>query len=52
MFKFECKEETYICDIQENNNDKINYQGRVYYLCRDVIRSTITLYKLDKNIKS
>lgn len=51
MFKFECKEETYICDIQENNNGKINYQGRVYYLCRDVIRSTITLYKLDKNIK-
>lgn len=50
MFRFVCKEDTYICDIEANSDEKISYMGQMYYLCRDFNSGNICLYKLDKSI--
>lgn len=51
MFKFCCKGDTYICDTIPDSKEKIVYFGRVYYECRDAIKSDIKLFQMDKNIK-
>lgn len=51
MFKFRCKGDTYICDVEPDSTEKISYQGRVYYQCRDYDGENLKLYKMDKNIK-
>lgn len=51
MFKFRCKGDTYICDTKTDNEEKISYQGHVYYQCRDVEEGALKLFKMDKNIK-
>lgn len=50
VFQFRCKGDTYLCDVKEGNMEKINYQGRAYYLCRDESTAPIMLYKMDKSI--
>lgn len=51
MFKFRCKGNTYICDVDFDDREKISFQGRVYYQCRDVDDTKLKLFKMDKNIK-
>lgn len=51
LFKFRCKGDTYICDVSPSEKEKIIFQGRVYYQCRDFQDGTVKLYKMDKNIK-
>lgn len=51
MFKFRCKGDTYICDVEPDEQERITYHGRVYYQCRDFKEGTVKLYKMDKNIK-
>lgn len=51
LFKFRCKGDTYICDVQPDEREKISYAGRVYYQCRDVEEGTVKLFKMDKNIR-
>lgn len=51
MFKFRCRGNTYICDVDPSDEEKITYQGRVYYPCRDFEEEVLKLYKMDKNIK-
>lgn len=51
MFKFRCKEETYICDVHPSGEEKISFQGRMYYQCRDFKDASLKLFKMDKNIK-
>lgn len=51
MFKFRCKGDVYICDVEPDEREKISYLGRVYYQCRDCYEGTIKLFKMDKNIK-
>lgn len=51
MFKFRCKGNTYICDVNPDEEEKISFQGRVYYQCRDYDGENLKLYKMDKNIK-
>ena len=53
MFKFRCKGDTYICDVNGDEKvEKISYHGRVYYECRDFVEGSVKLYKMDKNIKT
>lgn len=51
MFKFRCKGDTYICDVNPDEQEKVNYQGRVYYQCHDFMEGSLKLFKMDKNIK-
>lgn len=51
MFKFRCKGDTYICDVNPDEQEKLTYQGRVYYQCRDFSEGTLKLFKMDKNIR-
>jgi CTP:phosphocholine cytidylyltransferase-like protein/glycine/serine hydroxymethyltransferase len=51
MFKFRCKGDTYICDVEPDEQEKISHQGRVYYQCRDLSEGSVKLFKMDKNIK-
>ena len=51
MFKFRCKGEVYICDVEPDVTEKITHQGRVYYQCRDFDEGSIKLYRMDKNVK-
>ena len=51
FFKFRCKGDTYICDVEPGNEEKISYQGRFYYQCSDLERGFIKLFKMDKNIR-
>jgi glycine hydroxymethyltransferase len=51
LFKFRCKGDIYICDIEPNDAEKISYQGRVYYQCRDFEMGSVKLFKMDKNIR-
>lgn len=51
MFKFRCKGDTYICDVEPDEQEKISYYGRIYYQCRDFEEGSIKLYKMDKNIR-
>ena len=47
LFRFCCQKNTYICDICENNQDRIIYLGKVYVRCRDFENDSISLYKLN-----
>lgn len=51
MFKFRCKGDIYICDVEPDESEKISFNGRVYYQCRDFKEGTVKLFKMDKNIK-
>ena len=51
LFKFRCKGDTYICDVEPDETEKITYDGRVYYQCRDIEEGTVKLFKMDKNIR-
>lgn len=51
MFKFRCRGDIYVCDIDPDSRERITYQGRVYYPCRDLNQKGLGLYKMDKNIK-
>ena len=52
MFRFYCKGNYYICDVENNSDNKISYLGRMYYQCKDENRGDgLKMYKLDKNIK-
>ena len=51
LFKFRCKGDTYICDVNPDEQEKLTYQGRVYYQCRDFSEGTLKLFKMDKNIR-
>lgn len=47
LFKFECLENTYICDVEPGLDEKIYYHGRVFYMCNDAV-DEIRLYKMEK----
>lgn len=51
LFKFRCKGDTFICDVEPDETEKISFQGRVYYQCRDFKEGSVKLFKMDKNIK-
>jgi CTP:phosphocholine cytidylyltransferase-like protein/glycine/serine hydroxymethyltransferase len=51
MFKFRCRGDVYVCDVNPDERDRITYQGRVYYPCRDLNAGGLKLYKMDKNIR-
>lgn len=51
MFRFRCKGDSYICDVEPDEEEKISYLGRVYYQCRDIGDGTMKLFKMDKNIR-
>ena len=51
LFRFKFRDCFYICDVAENDNYKISYEGSVYYLCRDIKKKFVRLYKIDKSIK-
>ena len=51
MFKFNCKDDSYICDVIPDDREKITFNGRVYYQCRDFVEGSVKLFKMDKNIK-
>lgn len=50
MFKFQCGDDTYICDIRPECEEKLTYMGFTYYQCRDDRSDYIKLYRMDKNI--
>lgn len=51
MFRFRCKGDSYICDVDPGDEEKISYLGRIYYQCRDIQDGTMKLLKMDKNIR-
>lgn len=51
MFKFRCRGDVYVCDVEPDDRERITNQGRVYYQCRDYKDGIVKLYKMDKNIK-
>lgn len=51
MFAFRCKGDSYICDVEPDEREKITYHGRTYYQCRDFEEGSVKLYKMDKNIR-
>ena len=50
MFKFRCRGDIYICDVEPTEDEKVWNQGRIYYQCRDSEKGDIKLYKMDKNV--
>lgn len=50
LFQFRCKGDTYLCDTVPDDSEKISYNGRMYYQCRDLQEGTVKLFKMDKNI--
>lgn len=51
FFKFRCKGDTYICDVEPEDEEKVSDQGRLYYQCTDMDDGYIKLFKMDKNIR-
>lgn len=54
IFRFRCKGDSYICDMNPDARDRFYVQGRVYYQCRDFNENSevnFKIYKMDKNIK-
>lgn len=51
LFKFRCRGSVYACDVNPDDSDRITFQGRVYYQCRDFSDDNIKLYKMDRSIK-
>lgn len=49
-FKFRCKGDFYICDIVPSEQERINYQGQLYYQCAALEDGSVNLYKLDKTV--
>jgi len=49
LFKFRCKGDTYICDIEPGEDEKIYCNGRAFYMSNNAI-DDIRLYKMEKNI--
>lgn len=50
LFKFRCKGDTYICDVDPGEDEKIYYHGRAFYMSNNAM-DDIRLYKMEKNIK-
>lgn len=50
-FKFRCKGDTYICDVNPDDTEKETYQGRFFYQVTDLQDGSIKLFKMDKNIR-
>lgn len=48
-FKFRCKGDTYICDVDPGNDEKLYYHGRLFYMSNNSLDS-IRLYKMEKNL--
>ena len=49
LFKFRCKGDTYICDIDPGEDEKIYYHGRAFYMSNNAMDG-IRLYKMEKNM--
>lgn len=49
LFKFRCKGDTYICDVNPGDMEKIYYQGRAFYMSNNAL-DEIRLYKMEKNL--
>ena len=49
LFKFRCKGDTYICDVEPSGNEKIYYHGRAFYMSNNAM-DDIRLYKMEKNL--
>ena len=47
MFRFRCKGDIYICDVMPDNDEKVYYLGKLYYMCNNAI-DDIRLYKMEK----
>lgn len=51
LFKFSYKDNWYICDVNPDEKEKLQYLGRIYYQCHDQDEeNSIKLFKMDKNI--
>lgn len=49
LFKFRCKGDTYICDVEPGEEEKVYYHGRAFYMSNNAM-DDIRLYKMEKNI--
>ena len=49
LFKFRCKGDTFICDVDPGDDEKIYYHGRAFYMSNNAM-DDIRLYKMEKNI--
>ena len=49
LFKFRCKGDTYICDVDPGEDEKIYYHGRAFYMSNNAM-DDIRLYKMEKNL--
>ena len=49
LFKFRCKGDIYICDVEPGDEEKIYYHGRAFYMSNNAM-DDIRLYKMEKNI--
>ena len=50
-FKFRCRGDVYICDVEPDETERIHLRGRSYYQCRDFKGDSVKLYKMDKTVK-
>lgn len=50
LFKFRCKGDIYICDVNPGEEEKIYYQGRVFYMSNNAV-DDLRLYKMEKNYR-
>ena len=48
IFKFRCKGDIYICDVDPGDDNKIYYHGRAFYMSNNAM-DDIRLYKMEKN---
>lgn len=48
LFKFRCKGDIYICDVNPGEEEKIYYHGRAFYMSNNAI-DDIRLYRMEKN---
>lgn len=49
LFKFRCKDDTYLCDVDPGEEEKIYYHGRAFYMSNNAL-DEIRLYKMEKCI--
>ncbi len=49
LFKFRCKGDTYICDVDPGEDEKIYYHGRAFYMSNNAM-DDVRLYKMEKNL--
>lgn len=49
LFKFRCKGDVYICDVEPGEEEKLYYHGRSFYISNNAI-DDIRLYKMEKNL--